>query len=135
MDNIVKITNREWADVTNQVEQLEGEVKELKGKLKRQGDRLHIVETADIRLPQEIGAAITKALEPVLEKVMNHDERFHQLELLKAQEEKERAERLLNEEKERRKWFIRTLIGTILSAIIGPILAILSFLISNNTMP
>lgn len=116
------------ADVENNTK----DIGYLKEKTAKHSTKINNLEDSHIALPLAIQEAVSKGMAPVLEKVLLHDERFTQLELLKEREEKERALRVIEDEKDRKQWFYRAVIGAVIGATVGPAITILAYILINN---
>lgn len=133
MDQPVSLTNGEWSTVREKVNTSEREIEYLKQSANRARERLDRIEDEYIALPQAIQEAVTTGMAPVMEKLLKHDERLAQMDLEKVKEEKARIEKQFEEDKERRRWLIRSVIGAFIGATIGPAITILLFIWGNNS--
>lgn len=129
---IAPVTQTEFVRLQADVENNKNDIGYLKERTDRHSDKIDSLEDSHIALPLAIQEAVSKGMEPVLEKVLLHDERFTQLELLKEREEKERALRVIEDEKDRKKWFYRAVIGAVIGATVGPAITILAYILINS---
>ncbi|GGC92807.1 hypothetical protein [Enterococcus wangshanyuanii] len=132
MNKPVEISNQEWSDLTKKVDAVETQAEYNKNRLNRHSDRLDSLEDQQIALPLAIQQAVENGMAPVLEKLLMHDEKFVSLELLKEREQKEALQRKIDEDKDRRKWFIRTVIASVIGSIGGVAGVIRFFIMINN---
>lgn len=133
MNQPVQLTNGEWTSATKKIDMHEQDIDYLKKRTERHSDRLDRIEDQYIALPQAIQEAVTTGMAPVMEKLLKHDERLAQMDLEKVKEEKARIEKQFEEEKERRRWLIRSVVGAFIGATIGPAITILLFIWGNNS--
>lgn len=132
MNQPVQITNGEWADTNKKIDMHEQDIDYLKKRTERHSDRLDRIEDQYIALPQAIQEAVTTGMAPVMEKLLKHDERLAQMDLEKVKEEKARFERQVEEDKERRRWLIRSIVGAVIGATVGPAITLIIFILVNN---
>lgn len=132
MNKPVEISNQEWSNWTKRVEAVETKADYGEKRLDRHSNRLDSLEDQQIALPLAIQQAVENGMAPVLEKLLLHDEKFVSLELLKEREQKEALQRKIDEDKDRRKWFIRTVIASVIGSIGGVAGVIRFFIMINN---
>ena len=132
MDNEAKISNNEWADLTHQVKENKEQIGYLKERTDKHSRKIDELEDNHIKLPMAIQQAVENGMAPVLEKVLKHDEMFRELALIKEREAKEQLLKAMEEEQERKRWFIRSVLGSVIAGIVGPALTILGYILFNN---
>ncbi|MBP1046396.1 hypothetical protein I6N96_08870 [Enterococcus sp. BWM-S5] len=127
MDKKIEITNKDWTDLTKTVSATEKQANANEERLNRHSKRLDALEDANVGLPLAIQQAVENGMSPVLEKVLNHDNKFASLEIEKERERAERAESELRATAERRQWMTRLIIsgviGVLITSIIGAMIA------------
>ncbi|RQW65781.1 hypothetical protein DUK53_14285 [Listeria sp. SHR_NRA_18] len=136
MEQEVKITNREWTQITNKVEKTEKQSTANLERLNRHSKRLDIIEDAQMTLPLAIQKAVEKGMAPTLEKVIIHDRKFSEIELNRERERAEKAEQIIEESKEKKRWLIRIIIGALIAvfftSIIGGVISFYVAVFLNN---
>ena len=126
------ITETDLVKLSAHVENNRRDIGYLKERTDRHSKKINDLEDNHIALPLAIQEAVSKGMAPVLEKVLKHEGRFTTLELLKEREEKERALRVIEDEKDRKRWFYRAVIGAVIGATVGPAVTILVYILINN---
>lgn len=132
MDDLAKITNKEWSDMKSAVSSNSEAVGYLKTRTSRHSTEIDALENNHIALPLAIQEAVSKGMAPVLEKVLNHEQKFIELEIEKEREAKETALLQIQAERERKQWFWRSIVGTVIGATVGPAVTLIIFILINN---
>lgn len=132
MDDPVKITNTDWSELKHQADLNAKDIGYLTGRVEGHASKLVKLEEGFLMFPMSIKEAVQDGMAPVLITVMDHTEKFNQLALTKEREDKERLQRMLDQEADRKKWFIRTVIATIVGGIVGPAITMVGFIFFNN---
>ncbi len=125
MDQEIKITNREWAETKSTVDKNSKQTEINRERLDRHSKRLDQLEDANIALPLAIQAAVEKGMAPVMEKLIKHDEKFVNIEIMKERERAEKAEHVIQEVQDRKNFFVRTIITVVITSVLGGGLGIL----------
>ncbi|MHC5278955.1 hypothetical protein ACYRFT_01620 [Listeria kieliensis] len=125
MDQEIKITNREWAETKSAVDKNSKQTEINRERLDRHSKRLDQLEDANIAFPLAIQEAVKNGMAPVMEKLIKHDEKFVNIEIMKERERAEKAEHIIQEEKDRKKFFVRTIITVVITSVLGGGLGIL----------
>lgn len=105
------------------VENNEKDIGYLKNRTDRHSTKIDALEDNYIGLPHAMQDAVSKGMAPVLEKLLRHDEEFTNLKIAKEREEKEAVIKQLQEDAERKRWFVRSVLGVVITAIVSPAVA------------
>lgn len=122
MNNPVQITNGEWNQVTQSLSENTKDIHEQEERLNRHANRIQTLENNTKDVPYAIQKAVSDGMEKVLTKVMEHDQKFHSLEMEKIQERALASEQRLKELSEAKKYYFRNLIGVLISSGLGGII-------------
>lgn len=136
MDQPVKITNGEWSQVTNNLQNNTREILEHEKRLKRHSKEITALKQETSKLPYAIEKAVASGMEKVLTKVLEHDRKFQSIETQKIEERAIKAEKELEMQKERkrhyRKVIAQAVIGCLITSILGGILSFYLAVFLNN---
>lgn len=136
MDQPVKITNGEWSQVTNNLQNNTREILEHEERLKRHSKEITALKQETSKLPYAIEKAVASGMEKVLTKVLEHDRKFQSIETQKIEERAIKAEKELEMQKERkrhyRKVIAQAVIGCLITSILGGILSFYLAVFLNN---
>lgn len=128
MDQPVKITNGDWSQVTNNLQNNTREILEHEERLNRHSKEITDLKQETSKLPY--------AIEKVLTKVLEHDRKFQSIETQKIEERAIKAEKELEAQKERkrhyRKVITQAVIGCLVTSILGGILSFYLAVFLNN---
>lgn len=136
MNKPVEITNGEWAQVTNNLQNNTREIIEHEDRLNRHSKEITALKQETSKLPYAIEKAVSSGMEKVLTKVLEHDRKFQSIETQKIEERAIKAEKELEAQKERkrhyRKVIAQAVIGCLITSILGGILSFYLAVFLNN---
>lgn len=136
MDQPVKITNGDWSQVTNNLQNNTREILEHEERLNRHSKEITALKQETSKLPYAIEKAVSSGMEKVLTKVLEHDRKFQSIETQKIEERAIKAEKELEAQKERkqhyRKVITQAVIGCLITSILGGILSFYLAVFLNN---
>lgn len=136
MNKPVEITNGEWAQVTNNLQNNTREIIEHEDRLNRHSKEINALKQETSKLPYAIEKAVTSGMEKVLTKVLEHDRKFQSLETQKIEQRAIKAEKELEAQKERKRYYrkiiTQAIIGCFITSIIGGILSFYVAVFLNN---
>lgn len=136
MDQPVKITNGEWAQVTNNLQNNTREIIEHEDRLNRHSKEINALKQETSKLPYTIEKAVASGMEKVLTKVLEHDRKFQSLETQKIEQRAIKAEKELEAQKERKRYYrkiiTQAIIGCFITSIVGGILSFYVAVFLNN---
>lgn len=119
MEQPVEITRKEWLDLINETYGNGKQIKYHADQLERHSGKIDSIEKQQIALPLSIQQAVENGMAPVLEKVLEHDGKFNEIELRKEREEKEAALARVKSNEDQKKWFYRAIVGALVAAVVG----------------
>lgn len=117
------ITETDLVKLSAHVENNRRDIGYLKERTDKHSKKINDLEDNHIALPLAIQEAVSKGMAPVLEKLLRHDEEFTNLKIAKEREEKEQVIKQLEEDAERKRWFTRSVLGVVITAIVSPAVA------------
>ena len=120
---IEPVTQTEFVRLQADVENNKNGISYLKTRTDRHSEKIDNLEDSHIGLPLAMQEAVSKGMAPVLEKLLRHDEEFTNLKIAKEREEKEQVIKQLEEDAERKRWFTRSVLGVVITAIVSPAVA------------
>lgn len=136
MDQPVKISNGQWAQVTNNLQNNTREILEHEERLKRHSKEITALKQETSKLPYAIEKAVSSGMEKVLTKVLEHDRKFQSLETQKIEQRAIKAEKELEAQKERKRYYrkiiTQAIIGCFITSIVGGILSFYVAVFLNN---
>lgn len=136
MDQPVKITNGDWAQVTNNLQNNTREIIEHEERLNRHSKEINALKQETTKLPYAIEKAVASGMEKVLTKVLEHDRKFQSLETQKIEQRAIKAEKELEAQKERKRYYrkiiTQAIIGCFITSIVGGILSFYVAVFLNN---
>lgn len=136
MDQPVKITNGEWAQVTNNLQNNTREIIEHEDRLNRHSKEINALKQETSKLPYAIEKAVSAGMEKVLTKVLEHDRKFQSLETQKIEQRAIKAEKELEAQKERKRYYrkiiTQAIIGCFITSIVGGVLSFYVAVFLNN---
>lgn len=132
LEQEIKLTNREWNDLSTKVETHDKKIKEHENRLNRHGAKIDTLEANNIALPLTIQEAVQKGMSSAVERLNQHDEKFVSIDLIKERERADKLERKVKEDKERRMFYRRTLVSAVLVAIVSGIVSFYIAAFLNN---
>lgn len=136
MNKPVEITNGEWAQVTNNLQNNTREIIEHEDRLNRHSKEINALKQETSKLPYAIEKAVSSGMEKVLTKVLEHDRKFQSLETQKIEQRAIKAEKELEEQKERKRYYrkiiTQAIIGCFITSIVGGILSFYVAVFLNN---
>lgn len=136
MDQPVKITNGDWAQVTNNLQNNTREILEHEDRLNRHSKEINALKQETSKLPYAIEKAVASGMEKVLTKVLEHDRKFQSLETQKIEQRAIKAEKELEEQKERKRYYrkiiTQAIIGCFITSVVGGILSFYVAVFLNN---
>lgn len=136
MDQPVKITNGDWAQVTNNLQNNTREIIEHEDRLNRHSKEINALKQETSKLPYAIEKAVSSGMEKVLTKVLEHDRKFQSLETQKIEQRAIKAEKELEAQKERKRYYrkiiTQAIIGCFITSIVGGILSFYVAVFLNN---
>lgn len=136
MNKPVEITNGEWAQVTNNLQNNTREIIEHEDRLNRHSKEISALKQETSKLPYAIEKAVSAGMEKVLTKVLEHDRKFQSLETQKIEQRAIKAEKELEAQKERKRYYrkiiTQAIIGCFVTSIVGGILSFYVAVFLNN---
>lgn len=136
MNKPVEITNGEWAQVTNNLQNNTREIIEHEDRLNRHSKEISALKQETSKLPYAIEKAVSSGMEKVLTKVLEHDRKFQSLETQKIEQRAIKAEKELEAQKERKRYYrkiiTQAIIGCFITSIVGGILSFYVAVFLNN---
>ena len=136
MNKPVEITNGEWAQVTNNLQNNTREIIEHEDRLNRHSKEISALQQETSKLPYAIEKAVSSGMEKVLTKVLEHDRKFQSLETQKIEQRAIKAEKELEAQKERKRYYrkiiTQAIIGCFITSIVGGILSFYVVVFLNN---
>lgn len=136
MNKPVEITNGEWAQVTNNLQNNTREIIEHEDRLNRHSKEINALKQETSKLPYAIEKAVASGMEKVLTKVLEHDRKFQSLETQKIEQRAIKAEKELEAQKERKRYYrkiiTQAIIGCFITSIVGGILSFYVAVFLNN---
>ncbi|MBC1353871.1 hypothetical protein HB837_15875 [Listeria innocua] len=132
MEQEVKITNREWNDLSTKVETHEKKIKEHENRLDRHGAKIDTLEANNIALPLTIQEAVQKGMSSAVERLNKHDDKFISIDLAKERERADKLERKVKEDKEKRLFYRRTLASALIVACVSGVVGFYIAAFLNN---
>lgn len=136
MNKPVEITNGEWAQVTNNLQNNTREILEHEERLNRHSKEITALKQETSKLPYAIEKAVSSGMEKVLTKVLEHDRKFQSLETQKIEQRAIKAEKELEAQKERKRYYrkiiTQAIIGCFITSIVGGILSFYVAVFLNN---
>ncbi|HAC4847989.1 TPA_asm: hypothetical protein GZV06_15070 [Listeria monocytogenes] len=119
MEQEVKLSNREWNELSTKVETHDKKIKEHENRLNRHSGKIDTLEANNIALPLTIQEAVQKGMSSVVERLNKHDDKFISIDLAKEKERADKLERKVKEDKEKRTFYRRTITSAIIVACIS----------------
>lgn len=136
MNKPVEITNGEWAQITNNLQNNTREIIEHEDRLNRHSKEITALKQETSKLPYAIEKAVSSGMEKVLTKVLEHDRKFQSLETQKIEQRAIKAEKELEAQKERKRYYrkviTQAIIGCFITSIVGGILSFYVAVFLNN---
>lgn len=136
MNKPVEITNGEWAQVTNNLQNNTREIIDHEERLNRHSKEITALKEETSKLPYAIEKAVSSGMEKVLTKVLELDRNFQSLEREKIEERAIKAEKELEAQKERKRYYrkiiTQAIIGCFITSIVGGILSFYVAVFLNN---
>lgn len=136
MNKPVEITNGEWSQVTNNLQNNTREIIEHEDRLNRHSKEINALKQETSKLPYAIEKAVSAGMEKVLTKVLEHDRKFQSLETQKIEQRAIKAEKELEAQKERKRYYrkiiTQAIIGCFITSIVGGILSFYVAIFLNN---
>lgn len=136
MNKPVEITNGEWAQVTNNLKNNTREILEHEERLNHHSKEITALKQETSKLPYAIEKAVSAGMEKVLTKVLEHDRKFQSLETQKIEQRAIKAEKELEAQKERKRYYrkiiAQAIIGCFITSIVGGILSFYVAVFLNN---
>ena len=136
MNKPVKITNSEWAQITNNLQNNTREIIEHEDRLNRHSKEITALKQETSKLPYAIEKAVSAGMEKVLTKVLEHDRKFQSLETQKIEQRAIKAEKELEAQKERKRYYrkiiTQAIIGCFITSIVGGVLSFYVAVFLNN---
>lgn len=136
MNKPVEITNGEWSQVTNNLQNNTREILEHEERLNRHSKEITALKQETSKLPYAIEKAVSAGMEKVLTKVLEHDRKFQLLETQKIEQRAIKAEKELEAQKERKRYYrkiiTQAIIGCFITSIVGGVLSFYVAVFLNN---
>lgn len=136
MNKPVEITNGEWSQVTNNLQNNTREIIEHEDRLNRHSKEINALKQETSKLPYAIEKAVSAGMEKVLTKVLELDREFQSLEKQKIEQRAIKAEKELEAQKERKRYYrkiiTQAIIGCFITSIVGGILSFYLAVFLNN---
>ncbi len=132
LDNPVKLTNREWSEATQQIKQNTDDIVEDRARLNRHSETIKRLERNYLELPMSIEKAVSKGMQEVLNKVMEHEAKFQALETQKLSESLMKAQQELEEVKQRKEHYRKVVFGCFITSAISGVLSFYIAALLNN---
>lgn len=136
MNKPVEITNGEWLQITNNLQNNTREIIEHEDRLNRHSKEINTLKQETSKLPYTIEKAVASGMEKVLTKVLEHDRKFQSLETEKIEQRAIKAEKELEAQKERKRYYrkiiTQAIIGCFITSIVGGVLSFYVALFLNN---
>lgn len=136
MDRPVEISVREWAEHVNDVKDHEENIERHEVRLNRHAEKIKQLEANTSELPHAIQKAVADGMEKVLTRVIELDRRFDSLDREKLTMRAIKAEKELEAQAEKKKYYRRiimqAIIGCFITSIVGGILSFYIAVFLNN---
>lgn len=132
LDNPVQLTNREWNEATQQIKQNTDDIIEDRARLNRHSETLKRLERNSLEIPMAIEKAVTKGMQEVLNKVMEHEAKFQAMETQKLSESLMKAQQELEEIKQRKAHYRKVIFGCFITSAISGVLSFYIAALLNN---
>lgn len=136
MNKPVEITNGEWSQITNNLQNNTREIIEHEDRLNRHSKEINALKQETSKLPYAIEKAVASGMEKVLTKVLEHDRKFQSLETQKIEQRAIKAEKELEAQKERKRYYrkiiTQAIIGCFITSIVGGVLSFYVAVFLNN---
>lgn len=136
MNKPVEITNGEWSQVSNNLQNNTREILEHEERLNRHSKEITALKQETSKLPYTIEKAVSAGMEKVLTKVLEHDRKFQSLETQKIEQRAIKAEKELEAQKERKRYYrkiiTQAIIGCFITSIVGGVLSFYVAVFLNN---
>lgn len=136
MNKPVEITNGEWSQITNNLQNNTREILEHEERLNRHSKEITALKQETSKLPYAIEKAVSAGMEKVLTKVLEHDRKFQSLETQKIEQRAIKAEKELEAQKERKRYYrkiiTQAIIGCFITSIVGGVLSFYVAVFLNN---
>lgn len=136
MNKPVEISNGEWAQVSNNLQNNTREILEHEARLNRHSKEITALKQETSKLPYAIEKAVSSGMEKVLTKVLEHDRKFQSLETQKIEQRAIKAEKELEAQKERKRYYrkiiTQAIIGCFITSIVGGVLSFYVAVFLNN---
>lgn len=136
MNKPVEITNGEWSQITNNLQNNTREIIEHEDRLNRHSKEINALKQETSKLPYAIEKAVASGMEKVLTKVLEHDRKFQSLETQKIEQRAIKAEKELEAQKERKRYYrkiiTQAIIGCFITSIVGGFLSFYVAVFLNN---
>ncbi|EAG4505323.1 hypothetical protein CBM20_11300 [Listeria monocytogenes] len=132
MEQEIKLTNREWNDLSTKVETHDKKIKEHENRLNRHSGKIDILEDNNIALPLTIQEAVQKGMSSAVERLNKHDDKFISIDLAKEKERADKLERKVKEDKEKRTFYRRTITSAIIVACVSGVVGFYIAAFLNN---
>lgn len=126
------VTFKDWTEASVQIGKNAEKIGEHDNELGRLRKKIEGLQKSNYELPMSIQEAVTKGIQPVLDRVLEYDNKFQQLELQRVQDEKDRLQARLEEQKEREKYFRRTVFTAFLTSVISGVVGFYISIFLNN---
>lgn len=136
MDRPVEISVREWTEHVNDVKDHEEKIEHHDLRLNRHSDRIKKLEESTNELPHAIQKAVSDGMEKVLSKVLELDKQFELFEREKLALRAIKAEKELEAQAEKKKYYrriiVQTIVGCFITSVVGGILSFYVSVFLNN---
>lgn len=136
MNSPVQITNGEWNQTMIALSENTKAVQEHEDRLDNHGERIKKLEDNTKEMPYAIQKAVSDGMEKVLTKVLEHDRKFQAIELEEVKQRAIKAEKELQAQQERKKYYrkviAQAIIGCFVTSIVGGILSFYVAVFLNN---
>lgn len=123
MKKEVKISYKELVYLKNKIEMNSKLIDNNTKSLEKYINKLEEAENVYKLLPITLEEAIKKSLTPIMDKLLTYDKKFHELELEKETTKNEYYKRIIEEQKEKKKYFNRMVMSCIVTSIVSGILS------------
>lgn len=136
MNSPIQISNGEWSQTMTNISNNTRVVQEHEERLDRHGQRIKALEDNTKEMPYAIQKAVSDGMEKVLTKVLEHDRKFQVIELEDVKQRAIKAEKELQAQQERKKYYrkviAQAIIGCFVTSIVGGILSFYVAVFLNN---
>lgn len=136
MNSPIQISNGEWSQTMTNISNNTKAVQEHEERLDRHGQRIKALEDNTKEMPYAIQKAVSDGMEKVLTKVLEHDRKFQVMELEDVKQRAIKAEKELQAQEERKKYYrkviVQAIIGCFVTSIVGGILSFYVAVFLNN---